>query len=256
MVTKDEPAAEPEELDVSITSEVEQETSRALGKETRQVLFAVLLVAAFMALAHFTGLKSWITNVQIWKEMVRHFGWGAHAIFMVAARRLEADSLNPNDPVLKIPATMNDTSMTQEDAVYSVRELYDALPLVQAAVLDDVLAMVPNIVRQSLPKTMEEIEALLSRYPEYFACWPYPDDPAVLVVQRAKLVTNDIPKEDLLRAVLPLIPQGGLSSEKLMRRVPLPVQRYFYKYGLETTLTLHLCDFVLVVVNHKVMKIC
>lgn len=84
MATTDEPAAEPEELDVSITSEVEQETSRALGKETRQVLFAVLLVAAFMALAHFTGLKSWITNVQTWKEMVRQFGWGAHAIFMIA----------------------------------------------------------------------------------------------------------------------------------------------------------------------------
>ena len=32
MATTDEPAAEPEELDVSITSEVEQETSRALGK--------------------------------------------------------------------------------------------------------------------------------------------------------------------------------------------------------------------------------
>ena len=84
MATKDEPAAEPEELDVSITSEVEQETSRALGKETRQVLFAVLLVAAFMALAHFTGLKAWITNVQTWKEMVRQFGWGAHAIFMLS----------------------------------------------------------------------------------------------------------------------------------------------------------------------------
>lgn len=84
MATTDESAEEPEELDASITSEVEQETSRALGKETRQVLFAVLLVAAFMALAQFTGLKAWITNVQIWKEMVRQFGWGAHAIFMVA----------------------------------------------------------------------------------------------------------------------------------------------------------------------------
>lgn len=84
MATTEEPAAEPEELDVSITSEVEQETTRALGKETRQVLMAVLLVAAFMALAHFTGLKGWITNVQTWKEMVRQFGWGAHAIFLAA----------------------------------------------------------------------------------------------------------------------------------------------------------------------------
>ncbi len=84
MATNDETAHEPEELDASISTEVEQETSRALGKETRQVLFAVLLVAAFMALAHFTPLKAWITNVQIWKEMVREFGWGAHAIFMAA----------------------------------------------------------------------------------------------------------------------------------------------------------------------------
>lgn len=84
MATTEEPAAEPEELDVSITSEVEQETTRALGKETRQVLMAVLMVAAFMALAHFTGLKGWITNVQTWKEMVRQFGWGAHAIFLAA----------------------------------------------------------------------------------------------------------------------------------------------------------------------------
>ena len=84
MATTDEPAQEPEELDASTASEVEQETSRALGKETRQVLFAVLLVAAFMALAHFTPLKAWITNVQTWKALVHDFGWGAHAIFMAA----------------------------------------------------------------------------------------------------------------------------------------------------------------------------
>jgi hypothetical protein len=63
---------------------VEQETSRALNKETRQVLLAVLLVAAFMALAHFTPLKAWITNVQTWKSLVREFGWGAHAVFVGA----------------------------------------------------------------------------------------------------------------------------------------------------------------------------
>ncbi|WP_395737542.1 TVP38/TMEM64 family protein [Prosthecobacter sp.] len=84
MTPADEPRTETEELDASTAIEVEQETSRALGKETRQVLFAVLMVAAFMALAHFTPLKAWITNVQIWKEMVREFGWGAHAVFMAA----------------------------------------------------------------------------------------------------------------------------------------------------------------------------
>ena len=67
----------------SIANEVEQETSRALGKETRQVLTAVLIVAAFMALAHFTPMKAWITNVQSWKGFVREFGWMAHAVFML-----------------------------------------------------------------------------------------------------------------------------------------------------------------------------
>ncbi len=85
MATTEEPAQEPEELDGSISNEVEQETSRALGKETRQVLFAVLLVAAFMTMTHFnTPLKAWITDVKAWKDMVREFGWGAHAIFMAA----------------------------------------------------------------------------------------------------------------------------------------------------------------------------
>lgn len=70
-----------EDLDTPISSEIEQETSRALGKETRQVLVAVLVVAAFMALAHFTPMKAWITNVQSWKNFVREFGWMAHAVF-------------------------------------------------------------------------------------------------------------------------------------------------------------------------------
>ena len=69
--------------DLLIANEVEQETSRALGKETRQVLTAVLIVAAFMALAHFTPMKAWITNVQSWKGFVREFGWMAHAVFML-----------------------------------------------------------------------------------------------------------------------------------------------------------------------------
>ena len=69
--------------DLMISNEVEQETSRALGKETRQVLMAVLVVAAFMALAHFTPMKAWITNVQTWKGFVREFGWMAHAVFML-----------------------------------------------------------------------------------------------------------------------------------------------------------------------------
>lgn len=79
-----DPTQEPEELDLTTTAEVEQETSRALNKETRQVVMAVLAVGAFMAVAHFTPLKAWITNVQAWKSLVRDFGWGAHGVFLSA----------------------------------------------------------------------------------------------------------------------------------------------------------------------------
>lgn len=78
-----EPPDQQEEL--LITNKVEQETSRALGKETRQVFAAVLVVAAFMALAHFTPMKAWITNVQSWKSLVREFGWLGHAVFMLVS---------------------------------------------------------------------------------------------------------------------------------------------------------------------------
>jgi len=80
----DDRTQEPEELDIITSTEAEQETSRALNKETRQVLLAVLLVAAFMALAHFTPLKAWITEVDAWKKLVREFGWMAHGVFVIA----------------------------------------------------------------------------------------------------------------------------------------------------------------------------
>jgi len=80
----DDPTQEPEELDIITSAEAEQETSRALNKETRQVLLAVLLVAAFMALAHFTPLKAWITSVKDWKDFVREFGWMGHGVFAAA----------------------------------------------------------------------------------------------------------------------------------------------------------------------------
>lgn len=80
----EDPTQEAEELDLTTSTEVEQETSRALSKETRQVVVAVMVVAAFMAVAHFTPLKELITNVQRWKGMVRDFGWGAHAVFLTA----------------------------------------------------------------------------------------------------------------------------------------------------------------------------
>lgn len=84
MTISDESERVTNELEATIAIEVERETSRALNKESRQVLFAVLMVALFMSLAHFTPLKAWITNVQTWKGLVRDFGEGAYAIFIAA----------------------------------------------------------------------------------------------------------------------------------------------------------------------------
>lgn len=77
-------ALETEELDLTTSAEAEQATTRALSKETRQVLTAVLVVAALMAVAHFTPLKQWLGRVQEGKDFVRQFGAWAHLIFLGA----------------------------------------------------------------------------------------------------------------------------------------------------------------------------
>lgn len=64
---------------------LEEEASQSIWKERRQVLWLACGVAAFMAVAHFTPLKGWITNVQQWKQYLDEFGWPAHAGFMAAA---------------------------------------------------------------------------------------------------------------------------------------------------------------------------
>jgi uncharacterized membrane protein YdjX (TVP38/TMEM64 family) len=50
-------------------------------KENRRIIILAVGVAAFMAIAHFTPLRVWITNVQLWKEWIRDLGWLAHAAF-------------------------------------------------------------------------------------------------------------------------------------------------------------------------------
>lgn len=60
------------------------EAAKSVVKERRQIVWLVLGVAAFMAAAHFTPLRAWITNVQTWKVMVRDLGWPAHAGFALA----------------------------------------------------------------------------------------------------------------------------------------------------------------------------
>ncbi|MGB3121961.1 MAG: VTT domain-containing protein [Verrucomicrobiales bacterium] len=60
---------------------LEIEASRSLWKENRQILLLAGIVVTFMTVAHFTPLKSWITNVQIWKHYIDDLGWIGHLVF-------------------------------------------------------------------------------------------------------------------------------------------------------------------------------
>jgi uncharacterized membrane protein YdjX (TVP38/TMEM64 family) len=59
-----------------------REAVSGLGRERRQIFLLVVLVAAFMAVAHFTPLRSWIENAQEWKQQLRALGWVSHAAFL------------------------------------------------------------------------------------------------------------------------------------------------------------------------------
>lgn len=63
---------------------LDQEISRSLSKENRKVIILVAGVAGFMAIAHYTPLSAWITNVQVWKAYVREMGWMAYGLFTAA----------------------------------------------------------------------------------------------------------------------------------------------------------------------------
>ena len=146
--------------------------------------------------------------------------------------RLRMNSLDPNDPILQIPAEM----APESNAEWAVRELYDALPLMQCAELDEVLSLVPPAVRDALPKEVSAVKALLEQYDDYFTIWAYPDDENVIVVQRAKVVQPVLDQAEIVRMVVPMIPQGGTTLTSLRTRVPLVLQRYFYRHGTVATL--------------------
>ncbi|SKB01286.1 Uncharacterized membrane protein YdjX, TVP38/TMEM64 family, SNARE-associated domain [Prosthecobacter debontii] len=61
---------------------VQAETGKSMRRENRRVLIMVAVIALFMIVAHFTPLKAWITNVQIWKQFVDDLGWLAHFAFI------------------------------------------------------------------------------------------------------------------------------------------------------------------------------
>lgn len=64
--------------------QLREEAARSMTKENRKVVLLVLVVGAFMALAHFTPMRAWITNVQTWKNYVRELGWAADGMFCLA----------------------------------------------------------------------------------------------------------------------------------------------------------------------------
>ena len=74
-----ESPARTKEAEGAADDRLHDEAAKSVVKERRQIVWLVLGVAAFMAAAHFTPLRAWITNVQTWKVMVRDLGWPAHA---------------------------------------------------------------------------------------------------------------------------------------------------------------------------------
>jgi uncharacterized membrane protein YdjX (TVP38/TMEM64 family) len=81
----DQPGADPSStgaLEVETMVELGEEAKRGLGKERRQILMLVVVVAGFMALAHFTPMRAWLENTQEWKRHVQELGWLSRAAFL------------------------------------------------------------------------------------------------------------------------------------------------------------------------------
>ena len=80
-----EPSNKKETTDAEpVESRIQEEAGRSLSKENRKVLLLTLAVGAFMACAHFTPMRAWITNVQTWKGYVSEMGWKADGMFCLA----------------------------------------------------------------------------------------------------------------------------------------------------------------------------
>eukprot|EP00658_Telonema_sp_P-2_P037385 TRINITY_DN26890_c0_g2_i2.p1 TRINITY_DN26890_c0_g2~~TRINITY_DN26890_c0_g2_i2.p1 ORF type:complete len:127 (+),score=29.66 TRINITY_DN26890_c0_g2_i2:174-554(+) len=113
----------------------------------------------------------------------------------------------------------------------------------QAAELEDFQLLLPKSIRDALPKNLADE---LRRHPSYFAVWTYPDDETMTIVQRAKLTTPQLSDTDLTKAVLNMLPANGngIDADKLLRRVPLNVQRYLFRTGLKTTIKERLSAYI------------
>ena len=79
-----EPLPDETGIDAESMAVLAEEARRGLGKERRQIMMLVLVVAAFMLLAHFTPLRAWLENAQEWKRYVQEFGWMSRVGFLIA----------------------------------------------------------------------------------------------------------------------------------------------------------------------------
>ena len=119
---------------------------------------------------------------------------------------------------------------------WALREVYQQLPLSQCVELEDHLFILPKAVRDLLPADRKELRRVLDTYPGYFAVWSYPDNPTIAVIQRARLPFAPMTDSMLAARIAPMVPQGGITFDRLLRKVSPLVQRYLYRNGLQTVL--------------------
>lgn len=67
---------------VEALRELGEEAAQGVGRERRQIVLLVVVVATFMALAHFTPLKAWLENAQEWKRVAQGLGWRGSVGFL------------------------------------------------------------------------------------------------------------------------------------------------------------------------------
>ena len=71
-------------LNKEVQAKLGDELSLSMKKENRKVIGVVIAVGLFMAVAHFTPLRAWITNVQVWKAYVDELGPMADVFFIMS----------------------------------------------------------------------------------------------------------------------------------------------------------------------------
>lgn len=55
------------------------------NRETKRLLYLAVVVAAMVAILHFTPVKQWMDDLQGWKNYADQFGWKAHVAFILGS---------------------------------------------------------------------------------------------------------------------------------------------------------------------------